>query len=58
MLVCPHCMYPLTGRQTPATNGGSQHTVWCSNCEAILRVEVTTLKDPNPERVKKKEEKK
>lgn len=54
MFTCPHCMYALTGKASVRSeHGSSEVTVQCNHCEAILRIQVTTLKDPNPKKLEK-----
>lgn len=56
MLSCPHCLYPLAGSRFHSEKIGEvfQTDIACSHCKAILRVTVTTLRDPDPEAIKKK----
>lgn len=56
MFCCPHCRFPLAGgrvneeRQAEAI----QLDISCAHCKAILRISITTLKQPDPEAVKQK----
>lgn len=55
MSMCPHCHFPLIPRtQTPSgIPGVVSCMVSCTHCEAILRIEITTLKEPNLEKLQK-----
>lgn len=54
MFSCPHCLFPLTGGSRRLTGPDScEGTIYCSHCEAIVRVEITTLKEPNPKKLEK-----
>lgn len=56
--ICPHCHFPLAGGRfnEEKIEDAIQLDVSCSHCKAILRVTITTLKDPDPEDVKRKNE--
>lgn len=58
MFSCPHCMFALTGRHSRvANNGTSEIVIDCKNCGAILRVMITTLREPDPKRLEKQKNK-
>lgn len=51
MFNCPHCRQQIiSGRRSglKVSNGVMNGNIFCSHCHAILHVEITTLKDPNP----------
>ena len=48
MFSCPHCFYVLTGKlHKHSDHGSTSCDIQCSHCQAILRVQITTLKEPN-----------
>jgi RNase P subunit RPR2 len=55
MSMCPHCNYPLIPRPQSQSGipGTVAYMVSCTHCEAILRVEITTLKEPDQERIQR-----
>lgn len=54
MFACPHCFIPLTGRvKVKREQGSADLAIACSNCQSILRVQITTLKEPDPEKLQK-----
>lgn len=59
MSMCPHCMFPLIPRPQSLSSipGVVSYMVSCTHCEAILRVEITTLKEPNQEKLQRKAKK-
>lgn len=53
MFTCPHCDFPLTGKINRSVDHGTAEVILqCTHCSAILRVEITTLRDPDKERLK------
>jgi RNase P subunit RPR2 len=47
MTTCPHCLFPLTGKVvSKISSDTSEYVVMCTHCEAVLRIQVTTLRDP------------
>ena len=52
MFTCPHCQYPLLGKfKKEASNGTVEVMIQCTHCTAVLRVSITTLRDPEPEKL-------
>jgi uncharacterized protein YlaI len=53
MFSCPHCQFQLTGKaHVQISHGSSEAQIKCSHCEAVLRIQITTLHEPNEERLK------
>lgn len=54
MFSCPYCEYTLTGSFSKIKDKDScEIIIDCKNCKAILRILMTTLKDPDPKRLEK-----
>lgn len=49
-MICPHCQLPLTvvnrSQQPLSSNGSVDCTTSCTSCKAILRIQITTLREP------------
>lgn len=55
-MVCPYCLFPLISGKPKSGNGVVSDMVSCTHCKAILRIELTTLKEPDEERFRPKKE--
>lgn len=54
MFSCPYCEYTLTGRYSKVKDKDTcEIIIDCKNCSAILRIMITTLKDPDKKRLEK-----
>lgn len=54
MFACPHCEFPIAGKAKRNVDQGTAETrIVCVHCEAILRIEITTLREPNPAKLEK-----
>ena len=55
MFACPHCDFQLVGRnKTRIEHGSSSTQIACSHCDAVLRVDIVTLRDPDPKKLAEK----
>lgn len=55
MFACPHCGYQLVGKSKIHTeHGTATMQIKCSHCDAVLRVDIVTLKDPDEQKLVEK----
>ena len=48
MACCPHCFTELKGKRSasPCSKDWISYQITCEKCQAILRIDITTLRDP------------
>lgn len=55
MFACPHCEFQLVGKSKTKTEHGTSTTqIKCSHCDAVLRIDILTLKDPDYKKLAEK----
>lgn len=55
MFACPQCQYALVGKvKVNRVNGTATAQIACSHCDAVLHIEITTLREPDKQKLAEK----